>query len=103
MTAEAGKSPTFAAMSESAWRLTGGLKPINEGSCPSCNSSCPLPRWQRRYGCRAQSFGHFHQIGDRIRLHLFHDFSAVGFDRDFTDAQFGTDLFVQSGRKLPGP
>src|SRR5947208_17052527 len=39
--------------------------------------------------------GHFHQVGERIGLHLLHHPAAVGFYRDFADAELATDLLVQ--------
>src|SRR6266480_1091682 len=39
--------------------------------------------------------GHFHQVGERIGLHLLHHLAAVGFYRDFADAELATDLLVQ--------
>ena len=44
---------------------------------------------------RGQFLGHLHQLGEGFGLHFFHDFAAVGFDGDFTDAQFRANLFVQ--------
>ena len=38
---------------------------------------------------------HFHQIGERIGLHLLHDFTSMGLHRDLTDAEFAANLFVQ--------
>src|SRR5256886_13553149 len=39
--------------------------------------------------------GHFHQVGERIGLHLLHHLAAVGFYRDFADAELATHLLVQ--------
>src|SRR6266513_6520546 len=39
--------------------------------------------------------GHFHQVGERIGLHLLHHLATVGFYRDFADAELATDLLVQ--------
>src|SRR5437762_708917 len=43
----------------------------------------------------AEPRGHFHQVGERIGLHLLHHLAAVGFHRDFADAELATDLLVQ--------
>src|SRR2546430_5733030 len=43
----------------------------------------------------AEPRGHFHQVGERIGLHLLHPLAAVGFHRDFADAELATDLLVQ--------
>src|SRR5881396_2323219 len=43
----------------------------------------------------AEPRGHFHQVGERIGLHLLHHLAAVGFYRDFADAELATDLLVQ--------
>src|SRR5256886_7003384 len=39
--------------------------------------------------------GNFHQVGERIGLHLLHHLAAVGFYRDFADAELAPDLLVQ--------
>ena len=41
---------------------------------------------------------HFHQVGERVCFHLLHDFSAVSFDRDLTDPELVSDLFIQKSR-----
>src|SRR2546430_8645690 len=35
--------------------------------------------------------GHFHQVGERIGLHLLHHLAAVGFYRDFADAELRSE------------
>src|SRR5689334_17808797 len=46
----------------------------------------------------AEPRGHFHQVGERVGLHLLHDLAAVRFYRDFADAELATDLLVQPAR-----
>jgi MOSC domain-containing protein YiiM len=44
---------------------------------------------------RAQFFGHPHQIGEGVGLHLSHDFSPVSFDRDLANTQLGANLLIE--------
>ena len=38
---------------------------------------------------------HFYQCGERVGFHLLHHLPTMCFYRDFADAQFTTNLFVQ--------
>lgn len=55
--------------------------------------SCFDVIWMRRG--YIQPFGHAHQVRDRTRLHLVHDFAPVNLERNFADTQFRSSLFVQ--------
>jgi len=48
-----------------------------------------------RRRCEAESRGHSYQVGQRIRLHLFHNLTSVCLHRDLADAELATDLFIQ--------
>src|ERR1700752_3255179 len=39
--------------------------------------------------------GHPDQIGQRFRLHLTHNVTALNFDRNFTSPQFSSNLFIK--------
>jgi len=41
-----------------------------------------------------QHFGHPHQIGQRLRVHLSHHMSTMDLHGNFADAQFGSNLLV---------
>src|SRR6516162_3922229 len=42
--------------------------------------------------------GHFHQIGQRVGLHFLHHLTSMSLYSDLADAEFSTNLFVQSAR-----
>ena len=48
-----------------------------------------------RRNCDVEFLGHFHQICDRVGLHLLHHLTSVCFDCFFADAELASDLFVQ--------
>lgn len=51
-----------------------------------------------RRRCEAESRGHFHQVRERVGFHLLHHLAAVRLHRDFADAEFAADLFIQQAR-----
>ena len=55
----------------------------------------PALRRRNRLRCRAEPFGHSHQVGERIGFHLLHHFAPVGFHRNLADAQLPSNLFIQ--------
>ena len=50
-----------------------------------------LECWRRE----AESLGHFHQLCERVGLHLSHHFASVCLHRDLADAELPADLFIQ--------
>src|SRR5215467_6617389 len=67
----------------------------NEYNAPGPVPSARLGRLFCRALVRAEFLGHFHQICDRVGLHLLHHLASVCFDCFLADAEFATHLFVQ--------
>src|SRR4051812_43432310 len=64
---------------------------------PRSEALCRFSRRDRSAFRRgdAKARRHMHEIGERVGSHLAHGFAAVGFDRDFADAELDTDLLVE--------
>src|SRR2546423_1572684 len=52
-----------------------------------------LPWIHRR--SEAESFGHFHQVGERVGFHLLHHLAPVRLHRDLANPELETDLLIQ--------